>query len=136
MFARPLESIDFRDAWIEGDESARWRSASGHGPSAGASASGSSLLEIDPGHRLPRHTDSAEETIVVLAGRASVSVEDERAEVRAGGIALVPAELPHEVRNAGDETLRFVAVYASADVVTTYERDVQPDGTRRRDPIG
>jgi quercetin dioxygenase-like cupin family protein len=125
-------SAELADAWLEGDEGARWRSGSGH---TGA-ASGSSRLEVDPGCRLPRHTDSAEETIVVLSGRAAVTVGDETAEARAGEVALVPECVPHEVRNAGEETLRFVAVYASNDVTTTYEAPVQPDGERERQPLG
>jgi mannose-6-phosphate isomerase-like protein (cupin superfamily) len=50
--------------------------------------------------------------IVVLAGRAEVTVGDGRHEVTAPGISLVPADVPHEVRNAGDSTLRFLALYA------------------------
>jgi mannose-6-phosphate isomerase-like protein (cupin superfamily) len=125
-------AAEFADAWIEGEESARWRSAAGH---TGA-ASGSSLLEVDPGRRLPRHTDSAEETIVVVSGSAAVTVGEETAEVGAGEVALVPECVPHEVRNAGEEPLRFVAVYAANDVTTTYEEPVQPDGERERRPLG
>jgi quercetin dioxygenase-like cupin family protein len=128
-------SAEFADAWQDGDDDARWRSATATGPSRGARASGSSLLEVPPGCRLPRHTDSAEETIVVLAGRALVQVGAEQGEVPAGALALVPQDVPHEVRNAGDDTLRFLALYASADVVTRYEREVQPDGSRERRPL-
>jgi len=110
LFAQSLEGSNFQEAWIEGDASARWRSVSGHGPDAGARASGSSLLEVEPGNRLPRHTDSAEETIVVVDGTASVVLDDEPDMVSAGGVALIREDAPHEVRNAGDETLRFVAV--------------------------
>jgi quercetin dioxygenase-like cupin family protein len=127
-----FDSADLSDAWFEGDETARWRSGAGH---KGA-ASGSSLLEVPPGCRLPRHTDSAEETIVVVAGAASVTVGDETADVPAGGAALVPECVPHEVRNAGDEPLRFVALYAANDVTTTYEQPVQPGGERERSPLG
>jgi quercetin dioxygenase-like cupin family protein len=123
---------DLSDAWIEGDEDARWRSAAGES----GDSSGTSLLEVEPGCRLPRHTDSAEEVVVVVSGRASVSVGDDTATVPAGGVALVPRCVPHEVRNAGPDTLRFVAVYAGADVVTTYEREVAPDGSRERRPLG
>jgi quercetin dioxygenase-like cupin family protein len=135
MIALPLDDLDFADAWQEGDDTARWRSASGHSPSTGASASGSSVLEVPAGCRLPRHTDSAEETIVVIAGTAEVIVGGESAEVAAGGLALVPEDVPHEVRNAGEGTLRFAAVYAEPDVVTTYEREVQPDGSRERHTV-
>jgi quercetin dioxygenase-like cupin family protein len=136
MFVLSSRSAEMSDAWIEGDGTARWRSAAGHGPGTGAAASGSSLLEVPPGHLLPLHTDSAEETIVVIAGTASVTVGDESAELKAGDMALVPKDVPHEVRNTGAAVLRFAAVYASTDVVTTYEEPVQPDGGRERDPVG
>lgn len=136
MIALSPDRVELSDAWVEGDSSSRWRTAAVLTPSAGARHSGSVLLEVESGCRLEPHRDSAEETIVVVEGTAGVSVGDERADVGAGGVALVPADAPHEVRNAGEGTLRFVAVYASADVVTRYEREVQPDGTRERDPLG
>lgn len=135
MWIGSPEALEFSEAWIDGDDTARWRSAPGHGPAKGAAESGSSLLEVDEGRRLPRHVDTAEETIVVLSGRAEVEVAGERAEVRAGGIALVPKEVPHEVRNVGSETLRFVAIYAGTDVVTRYEQPVQPAGDAERAPF-
>jgi quercetin dioxygenase-like cupin family protein len=135
MLAFSLDDLDFADAWLEGDESARWRSASGHSPSTGATSSGSSVLEVQPGCKLPQHTDSAEETIVVLCGLAEVQLDGETARVPAGGLALVPKDVPHEVRNAGDDVLRFAAVYAEPDVVTTYREPVQPDGSRERHTV-
>jgi quercetin dioxygenase-like cupin family protein len=130
-----LDELDFADAWVEGDEAARWRSASGHGPASGAQSSGSSIIEVEPGRKLPAHTDSAEETIVVLAGSADVQIDGETAQVTAGGVVLVPTSHVHEVRNAGSEILRFAAVYADTDVVTTYREPVQPDGSRERRPV-
>ena len=135
MFSLAPEEADFSDSWVEGDEGARWSSTAGHGPGIGATASGSSVIRVARGRRLPRHTDSAEETIVVTGGVAEVWVEDEQGRVPAGGIALVPADVPHEVHNAGDDTLSFLAVYASPDVVTRYEQEVQPAGTHEQQPI-
>jgi quercetin dioxygenase-like cupin family protein len=129
-------AVELSDAWQDGGDGARWRSGPGTTPDGGARASGSSVLEVPPGCRLPWHTDSAEETIVVLAGRARVRVGDEEGEVPAGALALVPEGARHEVENAGDGVLRFLALYASADVTTRYERDVQPDGARERRPLG
>src|SRR4051812_4566233 len=121
-----FENLD--DAWIEGRDGARWRSASGH---AGADM-GSSLLEVPAGCHLPRHTDSAEETVVVIDGVAEVIVGDARATLRPGDVALVPRDAPHEVHNAGGGALRFAAIYAAPEVVTTYDAEVQPGGTRER----
>ena len=132
-----VRTVSFNDvalsaAWIDGDPRARWRSAEGHR----GSASGSSLLEVAEGCRLPRHTDSAEETIVVICGVAEVEMDGSSERIGAGGAALVPAEVLHEVRNAGSGLLRFVALYAADEVVTTYEQPVQPDGGRRRQAVG
>ena len=133
MFA--VQPSDFGEAWLEGDESARWRSAAALGPSTGAAGSGCSVLEVDSGCRLPWHTDSAEETIAVLGGTARVTAGEEAAEASAGGLVLVPAGVPHEVRSVGDETLRFVAFYAGTDVITRYRGRVEPDGGNERSPV-
>ena len=123
------DGIELQQSWWEEDESARWRTAGGYS----GDASGSSLLEVAPGCRLSRHTDSAEEAVVVVSGEARVIVGDEIQEVPAGGVALVPQEIPHEVHCTGEETLRFFAL-ANNNIVTTYERNVQPDGERARRP--
>lgn len=136
MWSLVLDRLDLADAWIDGVPSARWRSAAAHGPSTGASSSGSSIIEIDEGCILPRHTDSGEETIVVVDGVAEVTVGEDGAEVTAQGMALIPKNTPHSVRNSGMGKLRFVAVYSAHDVVSRYEEEVQPDGGRERSPIG
>ncbi len=119
---------DFEDAWIEGDDSARWRSVNGH---AGV-ASSLSLLEVAPGCRLPRHTDSAEENVIVVAGEAEVGVGGERHSLAAGDVALVPPDVSHEVFNAGEGPLRFVALYAAPENVSTFEAPVAPGGEQER----
>ena len=136
MFTQSPKSAELTDAWIEGEERGRWRSGPGHSAETGARASGSSILEIDPGCLLPRHTDSAEEVIVIASGVATVTVGGESATAEEGAIALVPAGVSHDVQNAGDAVLRFWAIYASTDVTTTYEEPVQPDGERERHPLG
>jgi quercetin dioxygenase-like cupin family protein len=135
VIAQAPDQLQFSDSYIEGDETAWWRSAPAHSPSTGARSSGSSVIEVPAGCRLPRHTDSAEEIVVIVAGAAEVVVGDERRELPAGGVALVSQDVPHEVRNAGREPLRFVAIYASPDVVTRYEEEVQPDGSRERHTV-
>ncbi len=71
----------------------------------------------------------------MLSGAAEVRVGDEAERVPAGGLAVVPKDRLHEVRNAGSDTLRFAAVYAEPDVVTTYEAPVQPEGSRDRHTV-
>jgi quercetin dioxygenase-like cupin family protein len=137
MHTARMEGLE--ESWVDGRPDLRWRSTIGTGPEedeGSARAVSTSLLEVDAGCALPRHTDSVEETVVVLAGTAEVELDGERATVPAGGVALIPAEAPHQVANAGDGPLRFVAVYAGVDVVTRYEHPVQPDGEPERQTVG
>ena len=117
--------------WVDGEPGLRWRSA----PGAAGAGSCTALLEVPRGCGLPRHADSAEEIAVVVSGTAGIEMEDEASEIAAGGVALIPQDVPHRVFNAGDEPLRFVAVYAGTDVVTRYETVVQPSG-RRSESVG
>ena len=121
---------------VDGRPELRWKSTLGTTPDGGAREASTSLLEVGPGCALPRHTDSAEEHVVVVSGVAEVELDGETDRVDAGGVALVPKDVPHQVRSVGDEPLRFVAVYADVDVVTTYEEPVQPSGERESQTVG
>ena len=127
---------DLEDQWVEGRPDLRWRSTLGTTPEDGARASSTSLMEVDAGCALPRHTDSAEEQVVVVSGVAEVEVDGEGGRVEPGAVALVPKDVPHQVRSVGDGPLRFVAVYADVDVVTRYEDEVQPSGERESQTVG
>jgi hypothetical protein len=49
---------------------------------------------------------SAEEVVLILDDEAEVTAGDDRMRLGARGIALVPATVPHDLRNAGECTLR------------------------------
>lgn len=76
------------------------------------------------------HTDSAEEIVLILSGRAEAIVGDERGELSAGGLGLVPALVPHDIRNVGDETVRVVGFFSSSTVVSVFEDPMMPIGKR------
>jgi mannose-6-phosphate isomerase-like protein (cupin superfamily) len=42
-----------------------------------------------------------EEVVLMFDGEAEVTAGDERMRLAAGGIALVPATVPHDLRDAG-----------------------------------
>jgi quercetin dioxygenase-like cupin family protein len=79
-----------------------------------------------PGGTLPIHTDSAEETLLVLRGEAEATTGDEQAGVSAGQAAVVPASVPHGLRNTGDEPLRVLGFFAGPTVRSVFEEPPAP----------
>ena len=79
--------------------------------------------------RLPRHTDSEEEILYIVAGEAEAEVGDELGHVRAGDLAVIPAMVPHGVRNTGHETLKVVGFFSGSKIVSNFEEPLQPLGT-------
>ena len=97
---------------------------------SGAVSSSLVYLELEPGHHLGPHVHSVEETLLVLDGTVEASVGGESQELPAGGIAVAPALVAHDVRNAGTGTARFVGFFASAAVLTIFEQAIEPGGER------
>jgi mannose-6-phosphate isomerase-like protein (cupin superfamily) len=80
------------------------------GPHVGCSALEQSVLELAPGGSAPRRTGEREEVLFVLSGRGSLSLGgDAHALEPESGAYLAPGEA-YELRNAGAEPLRLVAV--------------------------
>jgi len=96
----------------------------------GAAASAAVYFELEPGQRLGNHTDSAEEMLVVLDGEVEVTVGGERGRLAAGGIALVPALVIHDVRAVGERPARVVGAFGSSTIVSEFERGFAPAGLR------
>jgi quercetin dioxygenase-like cupin family protein len=95
----------------------------------GARSTAAVYFELAPGTRLGTHTDSAEEVLVVLEGEVDITVGDERARARAGSLAVVPAEMPHDVA-AVDGPAKVAGVFSANTIVSVFEATWEPYGTR------
>jgi quercetin dioxygenase-like cupin family protein len=96
----------------------------------GAASTAVVLFELDPGMRLPTHTDSAEEVLVVLEGDVEATIGTERGRLAAGGMAVVPSMVEHGLRNVGETPARVAGVFPSNTVVAVFEHDFEGLGTR------
>lgn len=84
-------------------------------------------FEIEPGDTLGRHTDSAEELLVILEGEVEGSVGDKKTNLAAGEILLVPKMVPHDVKNTGSTTVRVLGVFGGANnIVATFDQEMLP----------
>ena len=108
-----LSELELAEAGYENDPTMRAKETFPFSAATGTKNTAVVYFEVEPGHRLGTHTDSAEEILLLLGGTAEVSVGDEQGQVSAGEMALVPAMVPHSVRNVGDETFRVVGFFSS-----------------------
>lgn len=88
------------------------------------------VLEVDPGNKIPLHTHSDEETLVVLQGSGEAQAGDLRGHVSVGSIIVAPAFAPHGFENTGPETLRLVGFFGTGVVLSYFDEPVAPFGAR------
>ena len=130
MLSKNLNNLPLKEAWVDGVPAQRARFTF---PFLGAEENEHSSVvyaELEPGAVLRSHTDSAEEILVFLEGRAEVTVGDETGVVEAPNVALVPTLVPHNVRNVGDAPVKFVGFFAARYLVSHFDNEWQPDGSR------
>jgi len=130
MLAVQLADRDLVDISSETDETRRMRVDFPISSVAGAASAAVVYFELEPGEHTGMHTDSAEEIVLILSGRVEAIVGDERGELSAGGLGLVPALVAHDVRNLGEETVRVVGFFSSATVVSIFDDPLMPVGKR------
>ena len=130
MIAERIDQLELLEVWYENDPTMRLKVNFPFFLGTGTKSTAVVYFEIEPGHRLGTHTDSAEEVLLVLEGEAEVSLEDEQGLLSAGEMALVPAMVPHGLRNAGDETVRVVGFFSSNVVVSTFDQPMLPFNQR------
>lgn len=130
MIAERIEDLELVQVWYEDDPTMRIKVNFPFFLGTGTKSTAVVYFEIEPGFRLGTHTDSAEEILLILQGEAEVSLGDEEGRLSAGEMALVPAMVPHGMRNVGDETVRVVGFFSSNVVVSTFDQPMMPFGQR------
>jgi quercetin dioxygenase-like cupin family protein len=126
MIAERIDQLELVEVWYEDDPTMRLKVNFPFFLGTGTKSTAAVYFELEPGHRLGTHTDSAEEILLILEGEVEVSLGDERGRLSAGEMALVPAMVPHGLRNAGDETVRVVGFFSSNVVVSTFDQPMMP----------
>jgi mannose-6-phosphate isomerase-like protein (cupin superfamily) len=87
-----------------------------------------------PGDRIPIHTHTISEAVVIQSGRADYTLGDERRSVGPGSCVLIPPGIPHGLVNRGGEDLRLIGFFPATVIDITYlERNPAP-GTEGQPP--
>jgi quercetin dioxygenase-like cupin family protein len=128
MLTASTTQLELNEAWIASDPRGRVHPAFPINRYTGAEDTAVVYFEVEPGEYLPTHTDSAEEILYIVAGEGEAQVGDERAVVRAGDLAVIPAMVPHGIANVGEETLKVVGFFCDGHIVSTFAEPLQPMG--------
>lgn len=130
MVAIELKDLPLKETWTHARAEQRARSTF---PLLGAGANqhtSTVYFELEPGHELGAHTDSAEEVLFVVEGRVEVVVGEERALLQGPALAVVPTLVKHNLVNRGEERAKVMGFFPSRHLVATFDHEWQPDGTR------
>ena len=128
MLTASTTQLGLIETYIESDPKARVRVNFPINRAAGSEDSAVVYFEVAPGERLFRHQDSAEEVLYIVAGTAEAEVGGEIGVVHAGDLAVIPAMVPHALRNVGEDTVKVVGFFSEADITSTFEEPLQPVG--------
>lgn len=110
----------------EGDASARVTGIFPLSVATGNKSTATVYFELEPGKKVPSHTDSAEEVLLILSGRVEATIGEEKGEAGEGTLAVVPAMVPHSVLNIGTDKARVVGFFSSNTVMSTFEEPLIP----------
>src|SRR5215210_3534405 len=91
MIAERIEELELMEVWYENDPTMCLKVNFPFSLGTETKSTAVVYFEIEPGHRLGTHTDSAEEILLILEAEAEVSLGDEQGRISAGEMAVVPA---------------------------------------------
>jgi quercetin dioxygenase-like cupin family protein len=129
MLTAKTTELELAQGWFDSDpKHARVRVTFPINKWAGSRDSAAVYFEVEPGDRLPLHTDSAEEILYLVAGEAEAEVGDERGRLAAGDLAVIPAMIPHGLVNVGKETLKVIGFFSESEIISSFDEPVQPFG--------
>ncbi len=128
MHTADLNNLEMIEAWYENDPAMRLTFTFPFYAATSNENSSVVYFEIEPGRYLGTHIDSAEEIVLILSGTVEARLGDETGRLSTGQAALIPAMVPHGVRNVGEETARCVGFFSAATVASTFDRPMMPFG--------
>ena len=91
-------------------------------------------MHIPPGGGPPPHRHDFEESFTLLEGEIETTFRGEKAVVRAGETVNIPANAPHQFRNASNQTVRLLCLCAPAGQDEFFRAVGVPVATRTTPP--
>ena len=122
MITADLNSIELTEFTAKSNPGQRCKATFPLLAAHGTTDSAAVYIELAPGDELGRHTDSAEETLLVLEGEVEATVGDENGKLAKGQLAVVPRMVPHNLKNVGQGTAKVLGFFGGANnIVATFD---------------
>jgi len=130
MQAVQIDELELFEGWSQSDAGMRVRAGFPISSGTGTKSTTVVYFQLEPGEHLGSHTDSAEEVLLIVSGSGEATIGEEEAAVKMGTLAVVPALVPHSVKNTGEETLRVMGFFSSSTVLSIFAEPMEPFATR------
>lgn len=85
----------------------------------GAAATATGMTIFPPGAGIVMHSHNVEETVTVLYGNGTATIDGEELPVSKYSVSNVPAGVPHRFVNTGDTEMRILWVYGGTYITRT-----------------
>jgi quercetin dioxygenase-like cupin family protein len=121
-----LAELDLVEAWSKADPSERVRFTFVVNAETGSDRCAVAYAELAPGAAIPRHSDSASEFVVVLAGEVGVEIDDEPTTAAEGALVHFPAGVRHRIGNTGQQKARLALFFDDPSHAVTFDEPLMP----------
>jgi quercetin dioxygenase-like cupin family protein len=91
-------------------------------------------MHIPPGGGPPPHRHDFEESFILLEGEIEATFRGEKSVARAGQTIHIPANAPHQFRNASDKPVRLLCICSPAGQEEFFAQVGVPVATRTTPP--
>ncbi|MCF5714919.1 cupin domain-containing protein [Pseudomonas tremae] len=68
-------------------------------------------VQVEPGTDVDRHAHDEEETFIVIAGQAELSIESQTTTIKFGDVIYLPRHFQHQLRNQSSEAFVMIDIY-------------------------
>lgn len=130
MHTVDTNELELMEGWFETEPSAHFRANFALWGGNGAESLSAVYIDLEPGGVLGEHTDSPEELLFIIEGTVELTAGGERQSAGPGVIAIVPAMVPHGIRNIGEVRARILGVFPAPAVESIFVEQVQPIGVQ------
>src|SRR3954470_6271637 len=121
-----LAQLDLIEAWSKADPSERVRFTFVVNAETGSDRCALAYVELSPGGAVPRHTDSADEFVIVLTGEVEVEIDGEPTTGAEGALVPFAAGVGQRIESAPERNARLVLFFDRPSRAVSFDEPLMP----------